>query len=120
MNKGNCFRNIFYLGVVMVVGLIIYSLISPIGEKSPEVSISEIAQAVQDGEVVSISVDQNQITAKLKDGQEQVSYKESSATLKDYGITPEKVQIEVKNPDKGSFWPTFLSIVLPFLLIGGF
>jgi len=120
MNKGNCFRNIFYFIVIIVVGLIIYSLAAPMSNKTQAVPISQIAQEVQDGKVVSLTVNQNQITAKLKDGTEQQTYKESSATLKDYGITSDKVAIQVENPDKSTFWPTFLSIVLPFLLIGGF
>ncbi len=120
MNRGNCFRNIFYVIVALVVGLIIYSLVAPSGSKPQQVPISEIAQEVQDGKVTSITVNQDQITAKLKDGTEQQGYKEASATLKDYGITPDKVAIDVNNPDKSTFWPTFLSIVLPFLLIGGF
>ncbi len=120
MNRGNCFRNIFYVIVALVVGLIIYSLAAPTGGKPQQVAISQITQEVQDGKVASITVNQDQITAKLKDGTEEQSYKESSATLKDYGITPDKVSINVNNPDKSTFWPTFLSIVLPFLLIGGF
>lgn len=120
MNKGNCFRNIFYIIVAIVIGLIIYSLAVPVGKQPGQTSISEIAKEINDGQVASITVDQDQITAKFKDGSEQKTYKESSATLKDYGITPDKVEINVKNPDKGSFWPTFLSIILPFLLIGGF
>lgn len=114
------FRNIFYLIVVAVIGLIIYSLVSPSSGKIQQVSISQIAQEVQDGKVASITVNQDQITAELKDGEKQQTYKEASATLKDYGLTPDKVTIDIKNPNKSSFWPTFLSIVLPFLLIGGF
>ncbi len=89
-------------------------------KKAQEASISQIAQQVEQGKVSSITVDQNSIIADLKDGKQFQSYKESSANLKDYGITPDKVEIVIKNPDKGSFWPTFLSVILPFLLIGGF
>lgn len=120
MNRGNCFRNIFYGTVAVVVALIIYSLAVPTGNKPQQVAISQIAQEVQDGKINTITANQDQITAKLKDGTEQQAYKESSATLKDYGITPDKVSISVNNPDKGTFWPTFLTIVLPVLLIGGF
>ncbi|MBM2821064.1 MAG: ATP-dependent metalloprotease FtsH, cell division protease FtsH [Candidatus Berkelbacteria bacterium] len=120
MNKGSFFRNIFYIIAAIVVGLIIYSLVIPVGGKIEQVPLSRISQEVQEGKITSITVNQDQITAELKDGSQQQSYKESSATLKDYNITPDKVQIDVKNPNKGTFWPTFLSIGLPFLLIGGF
>lgn len=118
--KSNCLRNIFYLAVVIVVGLVIYSLISPASSKPKSVPISEIAQDVVEQKVDNITVSENQVTAKLKDGTQVQGFKESSATLKDYGITPEKVTINVANTSGGNFWPTFLSIVLPFLLIGGF
>ncbi len=118
--KGNLFRNIFYFIVIIVVGLIVYSVAVPSGQKPKQVPVSEIAQDVAENKISSIQVNQNQITAKLKDGTEIQAYKESAANLKDYGITPDKVAIDVNNPDKSSFWPTFLSIILPFLLIGGF
>ena len=118
--KGNCLRNIVYLIAILVIGLIIYSLVIPMGAKTQTVSISQIAQDVIDKKVSELNVDQNQIIAKLNNGTEIQAYKESTATLKDYGITPELVTINVKNPDKGTFWPTFLSIALPFFLIAGF
>ncbi len=118
--KGNCFRNIFYLVVIIVIGLIIYSLAVPTGTKPEQVGISDIAVRVESQQVTSVEVDQNQVTAKLRDGKELIAYKEAAANLKDYGITSDKVEIKVSNPDKGSFWTTFLSIILPFLLIGGF
>src|SRR3989304_7280144 len=104
--KGNCLRNIVYLIAILVIGLIIYSLVIPMGAKTQTVSISQIAQDVIDKKVSELNVDQNQIIAKLNNGTEIQAYKESTATLKDYGITPELVTINVKNPDKGTFWPT--------------
>lgn len=120
MNKGNCIRNILYIIAAAVIGLIIYSLVLPTGTKPTTVPISQIVDDVNNKKVTEITVDQDQITAKLSDGKEEVSYKEADQNLKDYGITGDKVTINVKNPNKSSFWPTFLSIVLPFLLIGGF
>ena len=119
--KSSCFRNIFYLGVAAVIGLIIYSLVLPAGKINlQEVPISEIALKVSEGRVSLIEVNQNEVRAELKDGQALKSFKEAGVGLKDYGITSDKVEIKVKNPDRGSFWPSFLSIILPFLLIGGF
>jgi len=118
--KGSCLRNIFYVVVLIVIGLIVYSLVAPTGQKPQSVSISEITQDVTNQKVTSIAVNNNLVIAKLKDGTSIQAYKESSATLKDYGITPDKVTINVQNPSSGTFWPTFLEIVLPFLLIGAF
>ena len=95
-------------------------MVSTTSEKPKDVPISEIAQGVTEGKVSEIDVNQNQVTAKLKDGSKIEATKESSATLKDYGITPDKVAINITSASGSTFWPTFLSIVLPFLLIGGF
>ena len=91
------------------------------GKTTPnqDVPISQIAKEVSDGTISQITVDGNKITATTKDKVTQVAYKESSQGLKDYGITGDKVPINIKNPDAGAIWTTILSILLPFLLLGG-
>src|SRR3990170_6691544 len=85
--KSSCFRNIFYLGVAAVIGLIIYSLVLPAGKINlQEVPISEIALKVSEGRVSLIEVNQNEVRAELKDGQALKSFKEAGVGLKDYGI----------------------------------
>lgn len=113
-------RIVFYLIAIAVAGLIIWSLISPQTKKPENVDISKITEEIQQGSVKQITVDNNQITAELNSGEKQQAYKEAAANLKDYGITPDKVTINIKNPESGSIWPTILSIGLPFLLIAGF
>ena len=82
------------------------------------VSLSEIANEVKDGKVDSIDVKDNQITAKLKDGSTQISTKESGVGLSEYGITPDKTAINVKDTSGSVIWYTLLSTLLPMLLIG--
>jgi len=118
--KASLIRNVIFL---TVIGLLIFSFMNFFAEKKDNIqqtTVSDIANQVNEGKIEKIDLQDNKITAQVKgDGQLQ-AYKESGIGLKDYGITSDKVQIDVANPDKGSFWPTFLSIVLPFLLIGGF
>lgn len=117
--KGSCFRNIFYLFTLVVIALIVYSLVSaPKATKPAQVPISEIATKVENKEVKDITLNQDKVTADLNDGSKVEAYKESTASLKDYGITPDKVTINVNNPDKSNIWPTLLSVVLPFLIVG--
>jgi len=116
----NLTRNIFYFVVTIVVLLLVASFFIPTSKKPTQVNISQIAEDIKSSQVQKIVVENNLITAELKNGNLEQAYKESDANLKDYGITPENVTIDVKNPDKGSIWPTLLSILLPFLLIGGF
>ena len=113
-------RNIFYVVAMAVVALIIWSLLTPVGSKPQSTDISQIVQQVQDNNVNQIDLNGDQVTAKLKNGQDLQAYKEPNSTLKDYGITPDKVPIDITNPNKGSVWPTLLTIFLPVILIGGF
>lgn len=118
--RSNLSRSIFYVIVAVVIGLIVWSLLIPSSNKPSQVTISQIAEDVTQAKINKITVDNNTITADLKSGGQEQAYKEASQGLKDYGITPEKVAIDVKNPDQNNIWPTLLSVVLPFLLIGGF
>ncbi len=118
----NTIKTITTVVIVLLVAGALYNVFGPLYKKpAEEVALSQIAQEVRKGEITKIIVDQSTITATLANGQEQKAYKENDAiSLVEYGITPDKVQIDVKNPNKGSFWPTFLSVVLPFLLLAGF
>lgn len=118
--RSSCLRNIFYLIVVGVVALIIWSLLVPSGTKPQQVPISQIAGDVKQGIVDKVTISNDQVTAHLKDGSELQAYKEAGVAIADYGISPDKVTIDVTNPSSNSVWPTVLSVVLPFLLIGGF
>lgn len=121
MNKQNRFgRQIFSVLTVVFIALVIWSLVVSPGLKktqTQQVPISQISQEIQAGRVEKVTVKGNQVTARTKDGVDLVTFKEDSQGLKDYGITPDKVTIEIKNPDSGAIWGTLLSVLLPFLLI---
>lgn len=103
--------------ILIIVGLYIYL---PKGTPPKNVSISEIAQDVADQKVESITVKDSLVTATLKDKTKIQSYKESGVALTDYGITSDKVQINVQSTANSAAFYSFLSIILPILLIGGF
>ncbi len=98
-----------------IIGWVI--LLGPSSNQSEQVGISAIATQVQEAKIEKIVVEGNKITATAKDKKELVAYKEASEGLKDYGITGDKVPIEIKNPDSGAIWSTLLSILLPFGLL---
>lgn len=112
-------RNIVYLVILLVLGIAFYNLFASQKKLSTQVSISDVVTAVQENKVEQIQVVGNLVEAKLKGDGAVRAYKEADATLKDYGITPDKVAIEVKNPDRGTLFSSVLSVVLPFLLVGG-
>lgn len=115
------FRQLFSLLTFIFLLFVVWSLFG-LNRATPatNVPISQIAKEVKEGRVEKLIVKGNQITAVAKDKTRLVGFKESSEGLKDYGITSDQVIIDVKNPDSGAIWTTVLSVLLPFLLLGGF
>jgi len=119
--KPNRLRTIVTIIIVLLLASALFNVFGPLFSKPPEkVTLSQVEQEYQAGNITKITVDGSKVTAQLKDGRQMQAYKEQGASLNDYGITPDKVTIDVKNPNSGSFWPTFLTVILPFLLLGGF
>lgn len=121
-NQSNITRNIIYIIILVLVGLSLYSIMNPFKNvTSQESSISEISTEVNNGKIEKVTVDGNKIIAKVKnENKELYTYKESGVGIKDYGITPDKVEIDIKDPNKGEIWTTLLSVFLPFVLIAFF
>ncbi len=119
MNTRNrLWRQIFSALTIVFLIAVVWSLFSfQSVEKPQDVPISQISSEIAAGTVEKVIVEGNKVTAVKKDKTELVSYKESSQGLKDYGITSEKVIVDIKNPDSGAVWSTLASIFLPFLLI---
>lgn len=119
MNTRNrLWRQIFSALTIVFLVAVVWSLFSfQSVEKPQDVPISQISSEIAAGTVEKVVVEGNKVTAVKKDKTELVSYKESSQGLKDYGITSEKVIVDIKNPDSGAVWSTLASIFLPFLLI---
>ena len=120
MNKGSAVKNLIYIVVIVLLGLLVYSLFSPTAPKPKQVSITEISNEVGEGNVDKIKVDGNKVTASVKNNGEIEAYKEEGVGIKDYGITPEKVVIEVKDTGSDNAWLSVIINLLPFLLIAGF
>lgn len=106
--------------------MVLYS--SPV-QKPIEVSLSELANQVNDGKVKDISVDNNDLSISLIDGTKEKSVKEPQSSLTEslsnYGVEKEKikgVKIDIKQL---SGWGSFvqdilLPFLLPFLLVAAF
>jgi cell division protease FtsH len=94
-------------------------------------SINQLAADIQAGKVSRIIEDENRLTVIYPEGQKEVekaSQKETESTLVDQllalGVTtdqlaPNKVKIEVKPPSQWLNVATFVTYILPFLIIGG-
>ena len=111
--------------VLLIVGSFVYSdLNNKANIRSKEVNISEIITEVQAGKIDHILVDGAELDAYLKDtsgGLDMIkAYKEENISLTQYGLTPDKVKIEVKQSESNSIWLSLASILLPMLIVLGF
>ncbi len=99
----------------------IYSAISDIGGKKPEVvALSQVARMVDAGEIKTITVDGQDLSIEKSDGTKLKSKKESDAglveTLGSYNVAPENLKaVDITVASQSSF-VFFLSNILPFLL----
>ncbi|MFA6422858.1 MAG: ATP-dependent zinc metalloprotease FtsH [Patescibacteria group bacterium] len=120
MKNNNQSKNAFYFIIILLLALGVYSFFSSPSKAPKDVALSEISQDVKEDKVKSIQVNQDKIIATLKDGNKIQSYKESGVGLSEYGITSDKVAINVSNPDKSNWVVLLLTGVLPIVLIIGF
>lgn len=119
--KNNQLKTITTIILTLIIASLLFEYFGPLFANQPEeVTLSELSNEYKSGTIEKIEIDGSEVIAELKDGRKFKTYKEADTSLVDYGISPDKVDIDVKNPDSGAFWPTFLSVILPFLLFGGF
>lgn len=119
--KTNYNRSIIYIIIVVVALLLISNRFINKAPVIKNVSISEIALAVDKGEVSKVEVKNDNVTATMKNGQKIKAVKEpTQGGVKDYGITPDKVEIDIIDTSSAIAWSSLLQILIPILLIGGF
>lgn len=119
------------IGITLLILLMILSIVAFYGrplQETEEVSLSRVVQEINNEQVESIAVEQEELTATLDDGTQLVTQKEAGTsiteTLLNLGVTNEQLQairLSVEKPSGFSFWASaLLPILLPFLLLGGF
>ncbi|HEY4528600.1 MAG TPA: ATP-dependent zinc metalloprotease FtsH [Candidatus Paceibacterota bacterium] len=102
-----------------------YSFFTGVTKKTQEISLSELARAVEVGEVSEIKVVGDKLNITYNDGSEKVALKETgtalSTTLKNYDVSPvalAKVKIAVENNQGFLYYFASLApIILPILFI---
>lgn len=118
--KTNFNRSIIYIFIITFALFLVSNRFLAKGQEVKDVAISQIAQDVNSGQVSKVEVKDSQVIATLKNGQKVRATKESNVGLNDYGITPDKTEIDVKDTSSALAWYSLLQIILPILLIGGF
>lgn len=122
-------KNIFWAIVTLLLVAFIFSAFYVEQRKAPAVlTIDQLVSKINAGEVSKISVNGNDLSVELKNGEKAVSKKEAesglSETLKNYGVDEaalQKAGLEIKEKSGARFWLEILiPSLLPLLIIGVF
>ena len=117
---------VYLLILIAIVAMVFMNINQDTGQSV--MSINELASEITQGNVTEILEDENTLVVSLQDGQEKIATKESGSTLVEqllsYGVTAEElnhsnVKIEVKQPSQWGSILSFLSYILPFIIVAG-
>ena len=118
----NFVKNFIIILFIFLLISAVFSLIADETDKKQEVSLTKLAQEIEQGKIEKISVAGSEIEIFYKDETKGVSRKEPETslieTLSQYGVSQEnlrRVEIETKK-EPGAWVLPFLMFVLPFLL----
>jgi len=116
-----------YAVLIFVVLAFLYGVFVLRADSPKVVDISTVAQLAKEGQVEAITVDQDDLTVTLTEGQELASNKEPSIgvveNLKILGVSEEQllsIKINVAPRSAWDGWLAILGTLLPLILIGGF
>ncbi len=116
-----------YAILILVVLAFLYGIFVLRADSRETIEISKVAELANEGQIKSITVDQNELIIKLKNGSEVNSTKESDLgiveTLSILGVNQEALAaIEIRVAPRSAWdgWLTVLGTILPLVLIGGF
>lgn len=118
-NKG--FRSVGFLAFLILTGLIVYAAFNQ-PSTLKDMPVSEVISKANSGEVTKIVVTGDQLTVTPKGSEQPTiqSRKEPGSSLKDQGLTNEKVVVDVKQEsNSGALWANIGISIIPVLLIGG-
>ena len=116
MNK--FFKNVlFYLLIIMVI-IWMFDFYTEKGAKPSEISYTSFMQHVQQDEIKQVTIVDNVISGKLKDGKEFSTVAPNDSKLVEK-LEAKKVDIKAELPPQPPWWMSILSSLLPMLIIVG-
>ncbi len=120
MKKNNLVKNFFIFFLVFLFIASFLSLYSAEKDTPEEISLNQLVSYINEDKVSGLDINNEKLTIKLTDGSEKISQKEVgeplTATLRNLGVAPEKLQtinLNVTTDADGSIW---LDTILPFLI----
>ena len=116
MNK--FFKNVlFYLLIIMVI-ICMFDLYGEKNSKPADISYTSFMQHVQQDEIKQVTIVDNVISGKLKDGKEFSTVAPNDSKLVEK-LEAKKVDIKAELPPQPPWWMSILSSILPMLIIVG-
>ena len=125
--NGNWSRNAFVYLLILVAAAALFFNLYGAEDPPPQISLSQLAAAMKEGRVASVSVDEADVQVTLS-GEEAPSTTRREAdvplteTLAGLGVTAEQlasVNITYEPPTNSGNWLALLVNLLPLLFIGG-
>jgi len=112
------FKNVlFYLLIIMVI-IWMFDLYGEKNSKPADISYTSFMQHVQQDEIKQVTIVDNVISGKLKDGKEFSTVAPNDSKLVEK-LEAKKVDIKAELPPQPPWWMNILSSILPMLIIVG-
>ncbi len=116
MNK--FFRNVGFYLLIIIIAISIIDYYSSKTTTKTEVSYTAFLKQVEDQKVERVTIVDNTIRGKLKDGQEFTLVAPNDPTLINT-LREKKIDIKAEQPPQPPWWTTLFSSLLPMLLLIG-
>lgn len=116
MNK--FFRNVGFYLLIIIIAISIIDYYSSKTTTKTEVSYTAFLKQVEDQKVERVTIVENTIRGKLKDGQEFTLVTPNDPTLIN-NLREKKIDIKAELPPQPPWWTTLFSSLLPMLLLIG-
>ena len=116
MNK--FFRNVGFYLLIIIIAISIIDYYSSKTTTKTEVSYTAFLKQVEDQKVERVTIVDNTIRGKLKDGQEFTLVVPNDPTLINV-LREKKIDIKAEQPPQPPWWTTLFSSLLPMLLLIG-
>ncbi|MCZ7546692.1 MAG: ATP-dependent zinc metalloprotease FtsH [Anaerolineae bacterium] len=121
------FRNMFVYILILVAIVAIFLGVRRGADNPREITFTELANAVMEGRVDTISVSEDDLTILMNNKQAYISRKDSGSSAEEQliarGVTPEQLnRVEWINerPSDWTSWIAALGYMLPLILVAGF
>lgn len=115
--NGNRNRTVAFWALIIVFVLVMFAIYRP-SDNTETISLSQVIEKTNSGEVEKITQTGNALEIELKNGDKKKSEKSPESSLVEQGLDASKTELEVKEPSKvGDFAILGLQILIPALFI---